>query len=147
MARAFDLLVFDWDGTLFLNHHFNFEVMQWALAQVGVPITEEWFAENSGYSARARLQLALDAAGSATIHIEDDGAGLPGDRERILEPYVTLRRGGTGLGLAIVKRILEEHGGTLSLGDRDGGGTVVTLILPANGPPSATADSKDAEDG
>lgn len=60
-----DVLIFDWDGTLFLNHHFNFEVMQWALAQVGVPITEEWFAENSGYSARAMLQLALDAAGSA----------------------------------------------------------------------------------
>lgn len=99
-------------------------------------------------------RLTIDpVAGGATICIEDDGAGLPGDRERILEPYVTLRRGGTGLGLAIVKRILEEHGGALSLADREGGGTVVTLTLPADGPPEPIvtadniADDTDAEVG
>lgn len=58
-----DALIFDWDGTLFLNHHFNFEAMRWALAQVGVHITEQWFMENSGYSARAMLQLALSTNG------------------------------------------------------------------------------------
>lgn len=60
-----EVLIFDWDGTLFLNHHFNFEAMRWALAQVGVPITETWFVENSGYSARAMLQLALHEHGSS----------------------------------------------------------------------------------
>lgn len=52
-----------------------------------------------------------------TIRIEDNGIGLPEDRARLFEPYVTTREKGTGLGLSIVKKIIEEHGGTLTLGD------------------------------
>jgi two-component system nitrogen regulation sensor histidine kinase NtrY len=56
--------------------------------------------------------------GWATFEIEDNGVGLPAkDRDRLTEPYVTTREKGTGLGLAIVDRIMEEHGGELSLGD------------------------------
>ncbi|WP_085836425.1 sensor histidine kinase NtrY-like [Aquimixticola soesokkakensis] len=49
--------------------------------------------------------------------IEDNGIGLPQDRSRLFEPYVTTRDKGTGLGLPIVKKIIEEHGGTLHLSD------------------------------
>jgi len=55
--------------------------------------------------------------GQAVIHIADNGIGLPEDRSRLFEPYVTTREKGTGLGLPIVKKIIEEHGGTLSLED------------------------------
>ena len=51
------------------------------------------------------------------ITISDSGIGLPEDRTRLFEPYVTTRNEGTGLGLPIVKKIIEEHGGTLSLDD------------------------------
>ena len=51
----------------------------------------------------------------AVIEISDNGIGLPEDRSRLFEPYVTTREKGTGLGLPIVKKIIEEHGGTLSL--------------------------------
>ncbi|MEI9963729.1 MAG: PAS domain-containing sensor histidine kinase, partial [Caulobacteraceae bacterium] len=51
------------------------------------------------------------------FEVEDNGVGLPSNRERLTEPYVTTREKGTGLGLAIVKRILEEHGGELQLLD------------------------------
>ncbi|MGL4542650.1 MAG: sensor histidine kinase, partial [Polymorphobacter sp.] len=71
-----------------------------------------------------------DRAGPArlTICIEDNGTGLPVEhRERLTEPYVTTRARGTGLGLAIVKKIVEEHGGNLELGDRDGGGARALL--------------------
>ena len=51
------------------------------------------------------------------ITISDSGIGLPEDRTRLFEPYVTTRTEGTGLGLPIVKKIIEEHGGTLSLDD------------------------------
>ena len=54
-----------------------------------------------------------------TIKISDNGIGLPEDRARLFEPYVTTRGEGTGLGLPIVKKIIEEHGGTLSLTDAD----------------------------
>jgi two-component system nitrogen regulation sensor histidine kinase NtrY len=48
------------------------------------------------------------------IAITDNGIGLPQDRERIVEPYVTTREKGTGLGLAIVNKIVEEHGGEMT---------------------------------
>ena len=51
------------------------------------------------------------------IAIEDNGVGLPRDRARLFEPYVTTRDKGTGLGLAIVKKIIEEHGGNLLMED------------------------------
>ncbi|SDZ46247.1 two-component system, NtrC family, nitrogen regulation sensor histidine kinase NtrY [Jannaschia faecimaris] len=51
------------------------------------------------------------------IRIADTGIGLPQDRARLFEPYVTTRDKGTGLGLPIVKKIIEEHGGTLELVD------------------------------
>jgi len=53
----------------------------------------------------------------AKITIEDNGVGLPTDRARLFEPYVTTREQGTGLGLPIVKKIIEEHGGSLQLMD------------------------------
>ena len=51
------------------------------------------------------------------LQIMDNGIGLPPDRGHLFEPYVTTREKGTGLGLSIVKKIIEEHGGTLSLQD------------------------------
>jgi two-component system nitrogen regulation sensor histidine kinase NtrY len=57
--------------------------------------------------------------GAAVIRISDNGIGLPEDRARLFEPYVTTREKGTGLGLPIVKKIIEEHGGTLRLDDAD----------------------------
>ena len=54
---------------------------------------------------------------SVTLTISDNGIGLPQDRSRLFEPYVTTREKGTGLGLAIVKKIIEEHGGVLKLED------------------------------
>jgi two-component system nitrogen regulation sensor histidine kinase NtrY len=53
----------------------------------------------------------------SVIRIADNGCGLPPDRARLFEPYVTTREKGTGLGLPIVKKIIEEHGGTLALLD------------------------------
>ncbi len=64
-----------------------------------------------------------------TISVIDNGIGLPGERETIVEPYVTTREGGTGLGLAIVKKIIEEHAGQLNFADRPGGGTIVSIRL------------------
>jgi two-component system nitrogen regulation sensor histidine kinase NtrY len=70
--------------------------------------------------------------GAAAFEIEDNGVGLPAkDRDRLTEPYVTTREKGTGLGLAIVDRIMEEHGGELSLTDSSHPpGARVTLRLP-----------------
>ncbi|WP_081610596.1 sensor histidine kinase NtrY-like [Limimaricola hongkongensis] len=64
------------------------------------------------------IRLRMEAQGpEARITIADNGIGLPEDRARLFEPYVTTRDKGTGLGLPIVKKIIEEHGGSLSLVD------------------------------
>ena len=63
--------------------------------------------------------------------MRDDGIGLPPERDRILEPYMTTRSKGTGLGLAIVKKIVEEHLGEIRFDDAEGGGACVTLRFAA----------------
>ena len=48
--------------------------------------------------------------------VTDNGIGLPAEhKHRLTEPYVTTRAKGTGLGLAIVRKIMEDHGGDITL--------------------------------
>ncbi|WP_417750327.1 ATP-binding protein [Roseicyclus amphidinii] len=88
-----------------------------------------------GHVPQLRGALSL-AEGMAVITIADNGIGLPADRARLFEPYVTTRDKGTGLGLPIVKKIIEEHGGTLELVDaepfEDGAhrGAMARITLP-----------------
>ena len=63
------------------------------------------------------------------IDVTDTGIGLPEQRERLTEPYMTTRVRGTGLGLAIVKKIVEEHMGEIAFLDRPGGGTHVRIAF------------------
>ncbi|RLJ41816.1 two-component system nitrogen regulation sensor histidine kinase NtrY [Litoreibacter meonggei] len=67
-----------------------------------------------------QIKLAVSTTDKdVTLTISDNGIGLPEDRTRLFEPYVTTRAKGTGLGLPIVKKIIEEHGGSLVLRDAD----------------------------
>nr|WP_175582275.1 PAS domain-containing sensor histidine kinase [Phaeobacter sp. HF9A] len=96
-----------------------------------------------GYAPEIRVQLSADERGYQ-ITIADNGIGLPVDRARLFEPYVTTRNEGTGLGLPIVKKIIEEHGGTLALEDAplfDGAshhGAMAVIHLPALSPQTTT---------
>ena len=82
--------------------------------------------EHSLAGDRLDLKLHREAA-SLVIDVLDTGVGLPEDRERLTEPYMTTRVRGTGLGLAIVKKIVEEHHGEIAFLDRPGGGTHVRI--------------------
>ena len=79
-----------------------------------------------------RISVTLRASDSRiSIEVADTGIGLPKERGRLTEPYMTTRAKGTGLGLAIVKKIVEEHFGSLEFDDSAGGGTLVRLVFDA----------------
>jgi signal transduction histidine kinase len=69
--------------------------------------------------------------GAAIVEIEDSGPGIPDDvKARIFEPFFTTKASGTGLGLAVVKRIVEGHGGAVTVRSVPGAGTVFALRFP-----------------
>ena len=81
------------------------------------------------------------------IDVNDTGVGLPADRERLTEPYMTTRVRGTGLGLAIVKKIVEEHIGEIAFLDRAGGGTHVRIAFDADRLAGQAGDGDEGDDG
>ncbi len=85
--------------------------------------------ESRGAEGGAVTMTLTREPGRTGIEVADTGIGLPADRDRIVEPYVTTRARGTGLGLAIVKKIIEEHCGTIAFTDRPGGGTIVSMVF------------------
>ena len=87
-------------------------------------------APGDGWQPRVAVQMQA-APDAVTIRIQDNGIGLPEDRSRLFEPYVTLKSHGTGLGLPICKKIVEEHGGSLILTDALGQqGALAEIRLP-----------------
>jgi two-component system, NtrC family, nitrogen regulation sensor histidine kinase NtrY len=98
----------------------------------GVEAIEQKRAERKkGKDAAAdTVAMAIRQEGAKiAIEVTDTGIGLPAERGRLTEPYMTTRLKGTGLGLAIVKKIVEEHFGQIEFGDAPGGGSLVRLIF------------------
>ncbi|HKX32583.1 MAG TPA: PAS domain S-box protein [Blastocatellia bacterium] len=63
--------------------------------------------------------------------VKDSGPGFQeADLPRIFEPFFTRRRGGTGLGLSIVHRIIDAHGGKISVNNRPEGGASIVIKFP-----------------
>jgi signal transduction histidine kinase len=94
--------------------------------------------ENAALHAASRIDVAVaSGGGDATVSVSDDGPGIPAaDRERVFDRFVRLdpdrsrSGGGAGLGLAIVREIVAAHRGSVTVEDRPGGGTRMTIQLP-----------------
>lgn len=72
--------------------------------------------------------------GAVTIRVTDTGAGIaPELQARVFEPYFSTKKTGTGLGLPTVRRVVEEHGGTLTMQSEIGKGTQFSIRLPQGG--------------
>jgi nitrogen fixation/metabolism regulation signal transduction histidine kinase len=69
--------------------------------------------------------------GEIHLRVLDNGTGFSENAlSRVFEPYMTTKTKGTGLGLAIVKKIIEEHGGRISVENHVNGGACVNISLP-----------------
>jgi two-component system sensor histidine kinase CreC len=84
------------------------------------------------------VEVGLHAGASGVrLEVADRGPGVPAfARDRVFERFYSLPRPGTGarssgLGLPFVAEVATLHGGHAALHDRDGGGTVATVVLPA----------------
>ena len=70
-------------------------------------------------------------SGVAVVEVLDRGAGIAADvHDRVFEPYVSSKARGSGLGLALVRDIVHQHGGTVALENREGGGACARIVLP-----------------
>ena len=89
-------------------------------------------AVNGNGTVRVRVEPdASNAERFLRLSVSDTGVGVdPELQERIFEPYFSTRASGTGLGLAIAKKVVEDHGGQISLESESGGGTEVNMTLP-----------------
>ena len=80
---------------------------------------------------------------SAILYVSDTGVGIPSENiPRIFDAYFTTKKGGTGLGLPTTRRIIEEHGGHITVQSEPGKGTSFRVELPlASGPNIVAASS------
>jgi len=84
---------------------------------------------------RLRVSLSQSSGGAeAVVRIEDNGGGIsPEVQERIFDPFFSTKNwgGGTGLGLFIVDRLVDAHGGRVTIESEQGSGTTFIITLPA----------------
>ncbi|MCK6482190.1 MAG: HAMP domain-containing histidine kinase, partial [Planctomycetes bacterium] len=110
-----------------------------AVTQVVLDLLENAYKYTPGEGKRIRLRALPLRGGGVRIEVEDNGPGVPPEeRRRVFEEFYRVERpgtegaGGTGLGLALVKRLVEAHGGTVSVEEAPGGGSVFAVEIPAD---------------
>jgi signal transduction histidine kinase len=83
---------------------------------------------------------AAEVAGAITVSVADNGPGIAQPiRDRIFHPFVSFgKENGTGLGLAVVQKIVQDHGGEVSVQRTAEGMTVFRMQLPSRVPPQSS---------
>jgi signal transduction histidine kinase len=79
------------------------------------------------------INTSYNKDNTVNIEISDTGKGIDeGIMDSIFKPFFTTKPRGTGLGLAVTKKIVEQHGGTISVRNNPEGGATFTVLLPLN---------------
>jgi len=108
-----------------------------ALIQVLLNLLDNAYKYTPAKGKRIEMRASTGPGGSVRLEVEDNGPGIPeAECERVFEEFYrgatpgAEGAGGTGLGLALVRRLVEAHGGTVSVQSGSGGGSLFTVDLP-----------------
>ena len=138
---AFGLEAPDGKVTLSCDRHQFGQAMTNVLKNAVEAVQARGADEGDGFV--GAIAVAIEAREDhVDILVSDNGVGLPADRDRIAEPYVSTREKGTGLGLAIVSKIVEEHGGDISFAPVPEGGTRVILRFARSPEPAGEMEEQ-----
>jgi len=87
------------------------------------------------------VRSCLEEDGKAIrIEVSDTGSGIRDEHiNKVFQPFFTTKPKGTGLGLAISRQMVEQHGGTIDVANRPGGGVLFTIRLPVKAEAGAAA--------
>jgi len=92
--------------------------------------------------------IGLPAGQYVKIAFTDEGCGIPDDEQKkIFDPYFSTKVGGSGLGLSASHAIIIKHGGQITVDSTVGGGTTITLYLPASDAPFVVEQTENALGG
>ena len=87
--------------------------------------------EGGSITITEELEVVQPLGDVAVIRIHDNGPGIPADlQEKVFEPFFSTKEDGTGLGLSIAVRVIEQHGGRITLESSEGSGTTFVISLP-----------------
>jgi len=91
---------------------------------------------SSGEEVTVAVQEVVLRKGSdvVVVRVQDSGCGMPSSHlRRIFDPFFTTKVDGTGLGLSFVKRVVNEHGGVVTVESEPGRGSTFSMIIPGVG--------------
>jgi two-component system sensor histidine kinase HydH len=91
----------------------------------------EAMGTNGDLTVMTEIVQESNGARQLQIKIRDTGVGIsPENLGRLFEPFFTTKKNGTGLGLAISQRIVNEHGGNISVQTENNKGSTFSVLLP-----------------
>lgn len=111
------------------------ELLRQALCEAVTNSVEALPAEGGRIRLAARVRSGTDGSQDVEIAVSDNGCGIPEDElQYVLDPFYSTKPVGVGMGLTKANRIVQEHGGSITVESAVGQGTTIRMLLPEQTP-------------
>lgn len=111
------------------------ELLRQALCEAVANSVEALPAEGGSIKLAASVRPAKDGSQDVEIAVTDNGCGIPEDElQYVLDPFYSTKPVGVGMGLTKANRIVQEHGGSITVESAVGKGTTIRVLLPEQTP-------------